>query len=189
MVAKYSQMLELGTTAPTFSLADPAGELHGLGEHSAAYLVMFICNHCPYVKHLRGQLARLGDDYLPRNVSIIAINSNDAIHYPGDSPTKMQEEATTWGYTFPYLIDSHQTVAKSYRAACTPDFFLFDADKKLVYRGQLDASRPGNDIAVSGQDLRAALDALLADQLISTEQVPSIGCSIKWKPGNEPEYF
>jgi len=189
MAARTSQMLEPGTTAPEFLLPDPNGNRHGLGEGAAAYLVMFICNHCPYVKHVREELARLGNDYLSRDVSIVAINSNDSTGYPGDSPEKMKEEAATWGYGFPYVIDGDQSVAKSYLAACTPDFFLFDAGKKLVYRGQLDASRPGNDIAVSGQDLRAALDAVLAGRPVPADQVASIGCSIKWKPGQEPDYF
>ena len=184
-----SQMLDLGTSAPEFSLPDPDGTLHELGEGADAYLVMFICNHCPYVKHVREELARLGDDYLPRNTTIIAINSNDINTHPGDSPEKMKEESATWGYTFPYVHDSDQSVAKSYRAACTPDFFLFDAEKKLAYRGQLDASRPGNDAPVNGKDLRAALDAVLSGGAVADDQVASIGCSIKWTPGEEPDYF
>jgi len=189
MAERISQMLELGTTAPEFSLTDADGTEHGLGEGADAYLVMFICNHCPYVKHVREELARLGRDYLSRNSSIVAINSNDASTHPGDSPEKMKEEATTWGYVFPYLVDADQSIAKAYRAACTPDFFLFDAGKKLVYRGQLDGSRPGNDIAVNGQDLRAALDAVLSGNAVSANQVASIGCSIKWTPGRAPDYF
>jgi len=189
MAARNSEMLELGTVAPDFTLTDPGGEEHGLGSGADAYLVMFICNHCPYVKHVREELARLGSDYLSRNVSIVAINSNDANTHPGDSPEKMTEEAAAWGYTFPYVIDSDQSVAKYYHAACTPDFFLFDANKKLVYRGQLDASRPANNIPVNGEDLRAALDAVLSGDTVSAKQVPSIGCSIKWTPGNEPDYF
>ena len=182
-------MLELGTIAPGFSLADPDGEQHGLGSGANAYLVMFICNHCPFVKHIREELARLGRDYLSRNVSIVAINSNDANTHPGDSPAKMKEEVANWGYEFPYVVDADQSVAKSYRAACTPDFFLFDAERKLVYRGQLDASRPRNDIPVTGEDLRAALDAVLNDSPVSPDQVPSIGCNIKWIPGQKPDYF
>lgn len=189
MVATNSQMLELGTIMPEFSLPDPDGMEHGPGTGAAAYLVMFICNHCPFVKHVRKELARLGRDYLRRNVSIVAINSNDSTTHPGDSPENMQQEIATWGYTFPYVIDRDQSVAKSYRAACTPDFFLFDADSKLVYRGQLDASRPRNDIPVSGRDLRAALDAVLDGKPVSPDQVASIGCNIKWTPGNEPDYF
>jgi hypothetical protein len=189
MVEKYSEMLELGTIAPEFSLADPDDQQYGLGSGADAYLVMFICNHCPYVKHVREELARLGNDYLPQHTAIIAINSNDANTHPGDSPEKMKEEIANWGYEFPYVIDGDQSVAKSYRAACTPDFFLFDADKKLVYRGQLDGSRPGNDIPVTGKDLRAALDAVLSGNPVSSDQVPSVGCNIKWTPGNEPDYF
>ena len=189
MAATESQMLELGTIAPEFSLPDPGGNQHGIGSDSASYLVMFICNHCPFVKHLRTELARLGHDYLPRNVSIVAINSNDANTHPGDSPEKMKQEAENWGYEFPYIIDSDQSVAESYRAACTPDFYLFNAEKGLVYRGQLDASRPSNEIPVNGEDLRAALDSVLSGNPVSAEQVPSIGCSIKWTPGNEPDYF
>lgn len=189
MAERNSEMLELGTVAPDFSLPNPDGQQHGLGSGANAYLVMFICNHCPYVKHVREELARLGNDYLPRNITIVAINSNDANTHPGDSPEKMKEETATWGYAFPYLIDGDQSVAKSYRAACTPDFFLFDADKKLVYRGQLDASRPANNVPVNGEGLRAALDAVLSGYPVSADQAPSIGCSIKWTPGNEPDYF
>ena len=189
MAAVNSEMLALGTRAPEFSLPDPDGREHGLGEDAAAYLVMFICNHCPFVKHVAEELARLGDDYAPRNVRVVAINSNDIATHPGDSPEKMKEEAATRGYGFPYVFDADQSVAKAYRAACTPDFYLFDAGKALVYRGQLDASRPGNDIPVDGADLRAALDAVLDGQPVSAEQLPSIGCNIKWIPGSEPDYF
>jgi thiol-disulfide isomerase/thioredoxin len=189
MVATNSQMLELGTTASEFSLPDPHGKQHGLGSGADAYLVMFLSNHCPFVKHVREELARLGRDYLSRKVSIVAINSNDVNTHPADSPEKMKEESENWGYEFPYVFDADQSVAKSYRAACTPDFFLFDAEKKLVYRGQLDASRPGNDVPVSGNDLRAALDAVLSGNPVAADQVPSIGCNIKWIPGNEPDYF
>ncbi len=189
MAERNSQMVELGTVAPEFSLPDPDGQKHGLGSGADAYLVMFICNHCPFVKHMREELSRLGNDYRSRKTTIVAINSNDSNTHPGDSPQKMKEEAATWAYEFPYVVDSDQSVAKSYRAACTPDFFLFDAEKKLVYRGQLDASRPSNDIPVNGADLRAALDAVLSDSPVSTDQVASIGCSIKWTPGNEPDYF
>ncbi len=188
MAATESKMLELGIIAAEFSLPDPRGEQHSLGSGAAAYLVMFICNHCPFVKHVREELARLGRDYLSRDISIVAINSNDANTHPGDSPQKMKEEIDNFGYEFPYLIDGDQSVAKSYRAACTPDFFLFDAEKKLVYRGQLDGSRPSNDVPVNGEDLRAALDAVLSGNPVSAEQVPSIGCSIKWTPGYEPDY-
>ena len=189
MSERISQMLKLGIAAPEFSLPDPDGNQHSLGEGAAAYVVMFICNHCPYVQHVREELARLGSDYLSRGTSIIAINSNDSNTHPGDSAEKMREEAVTWGYAFPYVVDGDQSVAKSYLAACTPDFYLFDAEKRLVYRGQLDASRPANDIPVTGTDLRAALDAVLSGNAVSENQVASIGCSIKWTPGKEPEYF
>ena len=189
MAATESEMLELGTVAPAFSLPDPDGNLHTPGEGKAAYVVMFICNHCPFVKHVRPELAALGRDYLARNVSIVAINSNDVETHPGDSPGKMKAESEAWGYTFPYVFDEDQSVAKAYRAACTPDFYVFDADQRLAYRGQLDGSRPSNDIPVTGRDLRAALDALLAGRPVPSEQTPSIGCNIKWKAGNEPDYF
>lgn len=188
MAAMKSRMLEIGTTAPGFSLPDPDGQLHSLPQGADAYLVMFICNHCPYVKHVRAELAKLGHDYGGQNTAIVAINSNDIEAYPGDSPENMKKEASTWGYTFPYLIDEDQSVAKAYRAACTPDFFVFDANLSLAYRGQLDSSRPSNNEAVDGQDLRAALDAVLAGHPVLIEQIPSIGCGIKWKPGNEPGY-
>ena len=189
MAAVESQMLPLGTAAPAFSLPDPDGEVFSLRDVAAAYLVMFICNHCPYVKHVREELARIGREYAERNVAIYAINSNDASTHPGDSPEKMKQEAAEWGYVFPYLYDASQDVAKAYRAACTPDFFLFDADRKLVYRGQLDDSRPSNDAPVDGRDLRAALDAVLGGDPVPEPQKASIGCNIKWRPGNEPEYF
>jgi thiol-disulfide isomerase/thioredoxin len=188
MPAVESQMLSLGTRAPPFTLPDPDDSLHSLREDAPATLVMFICNHCPFVKHIRAELARIGSDYGPRGVAIYAINSNDVERQPGDHPRHMKDEAATWGYTFPYLFDESQEVAKSYRAACTPDFFLFDAGQKLVYRGQLDDSRPSNSLPVDGHDLRAALDAVLAAEAPATEQTPSIGCSIKWITGNAPEY-
>ena len=189
MAAVESQMLALGTTAPELSLPDPDGEMHSLRDGAAAYLVMFICNHCPFVKHVREELARIGRDYGARNVAIYAINSNDVSTYPGDSPEKMKEEAAEWGYVFPYLYDASQEVAKAYRAACTPDFFLFDAGRRLVYRGQLDDSRPSNSAPVDGRDLRAALDAVLTGGPVPEPQKPSIGCNIKWRRGNEPDYF
>lgn len=147
-----------------------------------------MCNHCPYVKHIRAGLAQLAREYQPR-VAIVGINSNDAVNYPADSPSKMAEEVRTAGYLFPYLYDETQAVAKAYRAACTPDIFVFDRNKALVYRGQFDDSRPGNNVLVTGKDLRAALDAVLAGKPAPPQQKPSIGCNIKWKPGNEPEYF
>ncbi|NNF41247.1 MAG: thioredoxin family protein [Woeseiaceae bacterium] len=189
MVAVESQMLPLGTAAPAFSLPDPDGRQHSLADGSSAYLVMFICNHCPFVHHVREELARIGRDYAARNVAIFAINSNDVDKHPGDAPPHMKDEAETWGYTFPYLFDESQEVAKAYRAACTPDFFVFDGDRQLVYRGQLDDSRPSNGKPVTGHDLRAALDAVLDGRPPIVPQTASIGCNIKWKPGNEPDYF
>ncbi len=189
MAATESQMLELGTPAPEFSLPDPDGELHSLPETAAAFLVMFICNHCPFVKHIRAELAGLGRDYGARGVAIVAINSNDVEKYPDDGPEQMRQEAIEQGYNFPYVLDADQSVAKAYRAACTPDFYVFDADKKLAYRGQLDSSRPGNSVPVDGSDLRAALDALLDGRTVDDNQAPSIGCNIKWRPGNEPDYY
>jgi peroxiredoxin len=191
MVKTSSQMLPLGTQAPDFSLPDADGELHTLDDagEADAWLVMFICNHCPFVKHVRDELARLGDDYLPRNVGIFAINSNDFDKHPDDSPARMKEEAKAVGYSFPYLVDKDQSVAKAYRAACTPDFYVFDADRRLVYRGQLDDSRPSNDKPVNGRDVREALDAILAGKSVPDDQRPSIGCNIKWREGNAPAYF
>jgi peroxiredoxin len=191
MARTPSTMLPLGTPAPDFSLSDTSGKLLTLADFAdkQALLVMFICNHCPFVKHIAAGLAQLGKDYQPRGAAIVAIMPNDAKNYPDDSPEKMKAEVQMRGYTFPYLYDGTQAVAKAYRAACTPDFFLFGPDRKLVYRGQLDASRPDNGIPVSGQDLRQALDAVLAGKAPAAEQRPSIGCNIKWQPGNEPEYF
>ncbi len=191
MTATESQMLALGTTAPSFTLHDPGGGQHSLDSSKSAdaYLVMFICNHCPFVKHVAAELALIGDDYASRDVTIYAINSNDAQTHPGDSAEAMKQEMKDRGYTFPYLIDEDQSVAKLYRAACTPDFYVFDTDKKLVYRGQLDSSRHSNGIPVTGNDLRAALEAVLAETAVPEDQIPSIGCNIKWKPGNEPEWF
>jgi len=191
MVLTPSTMLPLGTLTPVFSLPDA---ISGRTVNSAEFaekplLVMFICNHCPFVKHIAAQLAILGHEYQQRGVGIVAINSNDTEAYPDDAPDLMKAEAEARGYTFPYLFDATQTVAQTYRAACTPDFFLFDVKGRLVYRGQLDDSRPKNDIAVTGRDLRAALEALLGGRPAANEQKPSIGCNIKWKPGNEPAYF
>ena len=191
MVAVNSTMLPLGTKALDFRLPDPNGKVVLLADfrHAPALLVVFMCNHCPYVKHLRDGLAQLARDYRPRGVAVVGINSNDVANYPADSPARMAEEAAAAGYVFPYLHDATQAVAKAYRAACTPDLYLFDKDQRLVYRGQFDDSRPGNGIPVTGTDLRAALEAVLAGKPVSPIQTPSIGCNIKWKPGNEPEYF
>lgn len=190
MAEKSSQMLPLGTPAPSFSLPDPSGALHSLDDASGsqAYLVMFICNHCPFVIHVADELARIGKDFQAKNVAVFAINSNDAKNYPTDGPKPMREMSAERGYTFPYLIDAEQNVAKAYHAACTPDFYLFDANRKLVYRGQLDGSRPGNSVPVDGRDLRRALNAALAGEPVPEDQVPSIGCSIKWIAGNGPAY-
>lgn len=189
MVQTASTMLPLGTSCPEFSLPDVVSgktvSLADFGGHPL--LVMFICNHCPFVKHLRSALAEFGREYPAKGLSIVAISSNDAEAYPDDSPEKMKEEATSAGYEFPYLYDETQQVAKAFRAACTPDFFLFDRDHKLAYRGQFDDSRPSTDIPVTGNDLRAACDAVLAGQSVPEPQKPSIGCNIKWK--DAPEYF
>jgi len=191
MVAVNSTMLPLGTPAPDFRLSDPSGIIVSLADFKAApaLLVIFMCNHCPYVKHIRDGLAKLARDYRPRGVAVVGINANDVAGYPADSPAKMAAEAESAGYIFPYLYDESQEVAKAYRAACTPDLYLFDQHQRLVYRGQFDDSRPGNGIPVTGKDLRAALDAMLTGEPVPPHQQPSIGCNIKWKPGNEPEYF
>jgi thiol-disulfide isomerase/thioredoxin len=152
-------------------------------------LVIFMCNHCPFVKHLREGLVRFAREYQARGLAVVAINANDVANHPNDSPARMVEDAQAFGYPFPYLYDETQAVAQAYRAACTPDFFLFDAGRKLAYRGQFDGSRPGNSLPVTGSDLRAAADAALAGQPIPSDQKPSIGCNIKWKAGNEPEYY
>ncbi len=190
MALTPSTMMPLGTEAPPFALPDPQGTMHSLDDFSGAkaYLIMFICNHCPYVKHIREELARLGKEYQEKGVAVVAINSNDVANYPDDNPEKMAREAQAYGYTFPYLFDETQETAKAYQAACTPDFFVFGPDKKLSYRGQLDDSRPGNDVPVTGKDLRAALDAVLAGAPAPEPQKPSMGCNIKWKAGNAPAY-
>ena len=191
MVATQSTMLPLGTKAPDFRLPETNGKTVSLSDFKSApaLLVVFLCNHCPYVKHIRAGLAQLARDYLPRGVGIVGISSNDIANYPADSPALMAEEAKAAGYLFPYLYDETQAVAKTYRAACTPDFFLFGPDQRLVYRGQMDDSRPGNDIPVTGQHLRAALETVLAGKPVSPRHKSSLGCNIKWKPGNEPDYF
>lgn len=190
MVLTASTMVPLGTKAPSFSLPNVDGKTVSLDDltGSKSYLIVFMCNHCPYVKHVAPELATLAREYQARGVAVIGINSNDVAMHPDDSPQAMAREAAERGYTFPYLFDETQRVAKAYQAACTPDFYVFDKDKKLAYRGQMDASRPDSGIPVTGKDLRAALDAVLAGKAIQ-EQKPSIGCNIKWQPGNEPEYF
>lgn len=190
MALTPSTMLPLGISAPTFELPDTQGKKVSLADFKGSpLLVIFMCNHCPYVKHVRSELARLGGDYIPKGLGMVGINANDVANYPDDSPEKMRTEAQSAGYTFPYLFDAEQEVAKSYKAACTPDFFLFDRDHRLVYRGQLDDSRPGNGKPITGADLRAAIDATLAGKSVPGEQKPSIGCNIKWKRGNEPAYY
>ncbi|MCQ3805156.1 MAG: thioredoxin family protein [bacterium] len=191
MVDTLSTMLPLGTPAPNFSLTDTVtGDTVSISDcDGKALVVMFICNHCPFVIHIQRGLVRFGDDYQGNDVSIVGISANDARNYPGDAPHKLAAMARKMGYAFPYLYDETQEVAKSYTAACTPDFFVFDADRTLVYRGQFDDARPSNRIPVTGADLRAAVDAVLADQEVSAVQKPSIGCNIKWIPGQEPDYF
>nr|VFJ95916.1 MAG: Peroxiredoxin [Candidatus Kentron sp. LFY]VFK18847.1 MAG: Peroxiredoxin [Candidatus Kentron sp. LFY] len=188
-----STMLEIGTTAPDFSLPDLGADGRSVSRQdfrdAAGLLVIFMCNHCPYVHHVRKALMDFAREYRPKGLAIVAINANDVANYPDDSPDKMAEEVRNFGYTFPYLFDETQEVAKAYRAACTPDFFLFDKAGKLVYRGQFDDSRPKNDLPVTGRDLRAAADALLSGKTIDPNQKASLGCNIKWKPGNEPDYF
>ena len=183
-MAEQSTMLPLGTIAPEFQLPDPSGRKFSSAEFAGApaLLVVFMCNHCPYVKHVQANFTEFAKDYQAKGVAIVGINSNDAENYPDDSPEKMAEEIRNAGYTFPYLYDETQTVARAYRAACTPDFFLFDRDQRLVYRGQFDDSRPKNGLPVTGGDLRAALDAVLAGRTAPAAQKPSVGCSIKWKP-------
>ena len=186
-----STMLPLGTAAPDFRLPDPSGRAVARDDFAGApaLLVAFLCNHCPYVKHIRDGFAAFARDYAARGLAIVAINANDVASHPEDAPPKMAEEAKRAGYVFPYLYDESQAVAKAYRAACTPDFFLFDRARRLAYRGQFDASRPGNRTPVTGRDLRAAADAVLAGRPVPGEQTPSIGCNIKWKPGAEPDYI
>ncbi len=190
MALTPSTMLPLGTPAPDFSLPDTEGKTVSLDDFkdAPALLVIFMCNHCPYVIHVREGLAQLAREYQEKSVAIVGINANDVSNFPQDSPEKMKEEANAVGYVFPYLFDESQEVAKAYHAACTPDFFLFDKDQKLVYRGQMDSSRPNSEIPVTGEDLRRAMDAVLAGQPVPKDQKPSMGCDIKWKPGNRPEY-
>lgn len=192
MAATPSNMIPLGTPAVPFALPDAvSGKTVSLEDFrdAKAVVIMFICNHCPFVKHLHRGFLDLQKDYLDKGVAILAISSNNVATHPDDSPEKMKEEAARVGYRFPYLYDESQDVAKAYKAACTPDFYVFDGQMKLAYRGQFDDSRPGNDVPVTGKDIRAALDAVLAGKPAPEEQRPSLGCNIKWKAGNEPEYF
>jgi peroxiredoxin len=191
MVKTASTMATLGSQAPDFSLVNVDGRTVSLAnfEGAKALLVIFMCNHCPFVKHVASELTRLAIDYRPKGVSIVGINSNDAATHPEDSPERMVHEVEERGYPFPYLYDETQEVAQAYKAACTPDFFLYDAQRRLVYRGQLDDSRPSNGVPVTGRDLRAAIDAVLAGKPVPEPQKPSIGCNIKWKQGAEPVYY
>jgi peroxiredoxin len=184
-------MLPLGTPAPDFSLVEPAsGKVWSLSNlHANALVVMFICNHCPFVIHVRDEISRLSRDYAGKGVAFVAVNSNSAESHPQDGPTHMAALAREMGWTFPFLFDETQGVAKAYHAACTPDFYVFDRERRLRYRGQLDDSRPSNAVPVTGADLRAAIDAVAAGKPAASAQRPSIGCNIKWKPGNEPDYF
>jgi peroxiredoxin len=188
MAATQSNMLDLGTIAPSFQLPDFNGKLVSRDDFKTAQalLVAFICGHCPFVKHVRDEFARFVSEYQAKGLAVVAINSNDILTYPQDGPAGMAEEARSTGYTFAYLLDESQEIAGAYRAACTPDFFLFDSTQRLVYRGQFDSSRPGNGIAVTGADLRAATDAVLDKAPVPQDQKPSIGCNIKWKVGKEP---
>ncbi len=192
MVMVSSTMLELGTPAPDFALPDViSGDTVSLETFAdqSVLVIMFICEHCPFVKHVQNELARLGHDYHAKNVGILAVSANSVQTHPQDAPEHLKAMAIALDFTFPYCYDETQAMAKAYTAACTPDFFVFDSDRKLAYRGQLDDSRPGNGIPVTGPDLRAAIDTLLLGQTLNPEQTPSIGCNIKWTPGNEPAYF
>lgn len=191
MSATASQMLELGTEAPEFSLPSVNGGTLSLNyiHDSKGFVIMFICNHCPYVKHIEEKLVELSREYIQKGIAFVAISSNDAGKYPQDGPDQMRELSEQHDYPFPYLYDEDQSVAKAYKAACTPDFFVYNEKRELVYRGQFDDSRPGKDILVTGEDLKNALDAVLKNEEPDPEQIPSIGCNIKWKPGNEPDYF
>lgn len=191
MARTPSTMLALGTPAPAFSLPEPlTARTVKLDDFSGKpLLVVFSCNHCPFVKHILQGLVQFAREYQAKGLAMVMISANDVANYPEDSPEKMAELARQAGFTFPYLYDESQEVAKAYQAACTPDFFLFDADHRLAYRGQFDDARPGNDVPVTGHDLRAACDAVLSGKAPSAEQKPSLGCNIKWKPGNEPAYY
>lgn len=191
MVRTESTMLPLGTTAPDFSLPDTDGRTVSRSDFVGrkGLLVVFMCNHCPYVMHVADELKRIADECLDKGIGVVGISSNDISTHPDDSPEKMKQEKASRGYAFAYLYDATQSVARAYRAACTPDFYLFDADHRLVYRGQMDGSRPGNDKPVNGADLRQAIDALLGGQPPLPRQTPSLGCNIKWTAGAAPEYF
>lgn len=191
MVLTPSTMLPLGTKAPDFTLVNVDGRTVSLADFKgkSALVVIFMCNHCPYVKHIANELARFTSEFIAKGVGVVGISSNDVANYPADSPEQMVAEAEERGYQFPYLYDDTQDVAKAYHAACTPDFYLFDSQQRLVYRGQFDGSRPDSGIPVTGADLRAAIESVLAGKSPAEDQRPSIGCNIKWKPGSAPDYF
>lgn len=192
MARTPSQMIALGTEAPDFRLPDVvSGRDVGLDDfpNARGFMIAFICNHCPFVQLIRHEFARYGREYTARGIAVIAVNSNDIAAHPEDGPDAMRDDARRFGYTFPYCLDEDQSVAKAYQAACTPDLYLFDAGRRLVYRGQFDSARPGGDIPVTGTDLRAATDALLSGGPVSADQKASLGCNIKWRPGNEPAYY
>jgi peroxiredoxin len=191
MVAVNSTMLPLGTPAPDFELPDAGGRVWALHDFDEApvLVVAFVCNHCPFVRHIGHRLGQLAAEWTAAGAAVVAINSNDTDAYPDDAPPRMVETAAEWGWSFPYLVDADQSVATAYRAACTPDFYVFDAGRRLVYRGQFDDARPSNDVPVTGADLDAAVRAALAGEEPPAEQHPSIGCNIKWRPGNEPDWF
>lgn len=189
MTATASRMMPLGTPMPRFRLQDTEGSIVASDDFADAdaVLVVFMCNHCPFVRHLASHLASFAREFMPRGLAVVGVNSNDAEQYPDDDLEAMRREKARVGYPFPYLFDAEQTVAHAFGAACTPDFFLFDSDRLLAYRGQYDGSRPGNDVPVTGDDLREAVTAVLTGREIPVEQKPSMGCNIKWKPGNEPD--
>ncbi|HEU5475352.1 MAG TPA: thioredoxin family protein [Actinophytocola sp.] len=191
MVAVESTMLPLGTQAPPFALPDPAGHTWSLDDIAGARgtLVAFVCNHCPYVRHIAPRLGVVAAGWIEAGIGVVGINSNDATSYPDDRPDRMATQAVEWNWTFPYVTDEDQSVARAYRAACTPDFFLFDADRALVYRGRFDAARPSTAAPVTGDELDAAVRAVLAGAAVPAEQWPSIGCNIKWRAGNTPAWF
>jgi peroxiredoxin len=191
MTVTASKMISLGTSASDFSLPDTEGNIVSLNDfkQAPALLVVFMCNHCPFVKHILNSFVELAKDYQEKGVAVVAISSNDAKGFPEDSPEMMAQKAKEAGFTFPFLYDETQEVAKAYQATCTPDFFLYNKERKLVYRGQMDDSRPGNNVPITGSDLRAALEAVLKGKKVLAKQKPSMGCNIKWKKGNEPDYF
>jgi peroxiredoxin len=191
MTVTASKMISLGTSAPDFSLPDTEGNNVSLSDfkQAPALLVVFMCNHCPFVKHILESFVELAKDYQQKGVAVVAISSNDVNDFPEDSPEMMAQKAKESGFTFPFLYDENQKVAKAYQATCTPDFFLYNKERKLVYRGQMDDSRPGNNVPVTGSDLKAALEAVLGGKKVPAKQKPSMGCNIKWKKGNEPDYY